>query len=883
MAGRNANISVKIEGESDFGAARREAKAAIDDIEKSADDITLTPELDTSEIRKAIDLAKTLDGLTAEMTIDTDVSQIVEAEKLARSLRGFQARVDLSVAGKEELTEALNLSEQMDRLRTVRLEVQGRQDLERAAEIADDLERRRSVPIDAQASDLQRLDDQVGDALTRGGEAGSDGIAGALADTDLSDVGGSMADQLASSLAAAGPYAAAAGAVGAVFGESFLEGFNNALPSGRTDTIRALRENLSESDLQASGVAGGEAYSAGLSDGLTGAKDAAALIQGELSRVDDSLDLTNATRQALALEKVFGTDLRDSVAAVDKLVSQGLVKNSEEGFNLLFQLGRQTGIQFDEMLELTNEFSTAIKALGIDGPKGLQLIGEMVERGIFPQVDQAGEVFEELNETIISGGAADALAAIGFNAEAMQDKIAGGGPEAAAAVSEIAQQILLLESDADQAAATTAIFGGNMGLLGDDAREAALELFATADQIGGVGEAASRAADSIEESATGMDRLKKVAVDLGNELGTVAADAIDLGTALADADWDTVADKAASLGETLATKLGGPLFDIADRLGVDPFGPAKDGFNELFDGSEKLATTLPKAKDGLDQAAEASENLSGGVYDAAAAVDELSAELQGLFDFSADQLMRDVAEAADELAESFKNGGAEAVGMGGSIDFSTEAGRKLGEQMEDVNEILVDLAVAYANNEITSDQYAQATGELTGALSSTGAEANVTKDKVEGLRQKYLDVDRINSVSTDFVANTSTAIGNVTALQQAIAGIKSKSVTISASISGPTGISASGSIARRAGGGDTQGLTLVGEEGPELVDFKGRAFVYTAGQTREIRANQADLGGRTPALAGAGRPQVYIENWVVDKGRDSWQDLQLAQQVYGDR
>ena len=60
MAGRNANISVKIEGEADFGAARREAKAAIDDIEKAAD-VTLTPELDTSEIRKAIDLAKQLE------------------------------------------------------------------------------------------------------------------------------------------------------------------------------------------------------------------------------------------------------------------------------------------------------------------------------------------------------------------------------------------------------------------------------------------------------------------------------------------------------------------------------------------------------------------------------------------------------------------------------------------------------------------------------------------------------------------------------------------------------------------------------------------------------------------------------------------------------
>jgi hypothetical protein len=202
--------------------------------------------------------------------------------------------------------------------------------------------------------------------------------------------------------------------------------------------------------------------------------------------------------------------------------------------------------------------------------------------------------------------------------------------------------------------------------------------------------------------------------------------------------------------------------------------------------------------------------------------------------------------------------------------------------MEDVNEILVDLAVAYANNEITADQYAAATGELTGALSSNGAEANVTKDKVEGLRQKYLDVEGIDSIRTDFEANTERALNNVTVLSRAIANIQSKSVTISASISGPTGISASGTIARRAGGGDTSGLTLVGEEGPELVDFKGRAFVYTAGQTREILSNQSDPGS---ALVGAGRSGSFIQNAtiVVDKGVDLWQQLDQAEMVYGHR
>ncbi len=880
MAGRNADIRVTVKGDADFGAARREATEALDDIERKAKDVTLSPELDTSEIRQAIALAEQLDGMVATLDIDADPADIVAAEKLARSLRGFQARVDLSVEGKAELTEALGLADKMEGLRKVKVEVQGRQDLERAQEIADDLERRRTVPIDAQASDLVRLDDQVADALRDGGEAGAAGVAGALGGIDFGDIGGSAQDELLGSLAAAGPWAAAAGTIGAVFGDEFLQGFNNALPSGRADTIRALRNNLSERDLAAVGLAGGEAYSSGLTDGLADAKDSAALIKSELGGIDDSLDLTNATRQATALSTVFDVDLRDAVTSVDKLLSQGLVQNSEQGFNLLFELAQQTGTQFDEMLELTDEFSVALRALGIEGPKGLKLIGEMVERGIFPQVDQAGEVFEEFNEQINTGGAAEGLEAIGLNAEDMLARLRAGGPDAAAATAEIARQLLATNDNAVQASASASIFGGNMDLLGDDAREAALQLFATADGTAAVGTAATDAADAIEDSASGLDRLKRVAIELGEELGGTVADGIDTLNSLAELDFGSAADSAAAFGESLGVKVLGPLADIADRLGLDPFGPAKDGFEELFGSTEKLATSIPKAQAGMDGATEASENLSGGMYDAADATDQLEAELRGLFDFSADQLLRDIADSADDLAASFEDGAGQAVGLGGAIDITTESGRRLQDQMEGLTDKLIDAQVAAANNEITAGQLADTQSFLASEFDRVTGAAGLTKDQVEGLRQKYLAVP--SKVTTDVTANTSTAINNVTALQNAIANIKSKSVTISASISGPTGISASGTISRKARGGWTDGLTLVGEEGPELIDVRGRAFVHTAAETRELLSNRggALAGPAVPTTNYAG-PRLNIEQLVIDKGVDLWQGLLMAEKLAG--
>ncbi len=882
MAGRNADIKVTVKGDADFGAARREASDALDDIEQKAKDVKLSPELDTAEIRKAIALAEQLDGMVATLDINADPADIVQAEKLARSLRGFQARVDLSVEGKAELTEALGLADKMEGLRKVRVEVQGRQDLERAQEIADDLERRRTVPIDAQASDLVRLDDKVGEALASGGEAGAEGIGEALGDVDFGALGEAGRDKLLESLKAAGPWGAAAAGIGAVFGDEFLEGFNNALPDSRGDTIRALRTNLSPDELAAVGRAGGDAYSSGLAEGLSGAKDTAAALQGQLGSIDEAFDLKEVTRQATALEQVFGVDMTESINAVAKLVSQGLVADSREGFDLLFELGQQTQGQFDEMLTSTDEFSTSIKALGIEGPRGLKLIGEMIRTGIFEQADQAGEVFSELNETIVNGGAAEALQELTGDADGFTAAVAGGGPKAAAAVSEIATQLLAVDDNAKQAQLTTAIFGGNMGLLGDDAREAALELFATADGIDIVGTEASDAADQIEASASGMDRLKRVAVDLGDNLGTTVGSLLDMGNALASADWDGVKDKADEFGQTLGTLVGGPLAQFADTLGIDPFGPLKDGLRDLgVLSDEDLPPKLGHTIDKMGETGDAAEDMADGVDSATQSADELEAQLRGMFDFSADQLFRDIAESADQLAASLKDGGAKAVEFSGDIDITTEGGRDLQEQLEGINGVLIDAEVAYANQEISAQALADVHLSLRNQLESAGKAAGLTKDQIQTLTDKYLAVP--DTVTTEVTANTSTAINNVTALQNAIANIKSKSVTISASISGPTGISASGTIARKARGGWTDGLTLVGEEGPELIDVRGRAFVHTAAETRELMSNRGGaLAGPGVPSAAAG-PRVNIEQLVVDKGVDLWQALDMAELVYGGR
>lgn len=836
--------------------------------------------VDLADLRQAFDLANKLAKTTAKMTVDTDLTELQKANDLANALDSFVAVIDLQTNGEGKLREALEISDALERVATIAIDVKGKEDLREAGRIADDLERTRTVPIAARKEDLIRLQDSI----TSAGEGGAEGVDGAMRDIDFADIGGSALDQLTGAIGAAGPWAAVAAGVGAVFGDEFLEGVNNALPSGRQDTIRALKYNLAESDMKAIGEAGGAAYSAGLSESLVGAKDAAAVVKGELGNIDKDLDLSAVTEQATALEQVFGVDVATSVASVDKLISQKLVPNAEVGFNLLFELGQQTGTQFDEMLELSDEFSTSIKALGIEGPKGLKLIGDMVEQNIFPQVDQAGEVFQEFFEIVSNGQAADTLEKIGLNAEEMQRRIAAGGPDAAKATKEIATALLAVDDEGQQAADTTAIFGSNMGYLSDEARNAALELFATADGTEAVGTGASDAAAKIEGAASGLDRLKKLAVDLGNELGTTVADVVDLGNALAIADWDTFGDKAEAVGKKLATSLLGPMQELAgpiDRLG-DKLGFDVPNAFDLLDGkidraNPKLLSHSDALKKTGDAAADAADGL-GETKDAVQALDDQISIFSGRFD--EDQVMRQLQEDTEKALESVKGLTGASYDLGTGFDISTEAGRAAQSAMEDLSGNLDNLIDLNHDHRLSAEEVAAGQQLVEGTLRDVAARMGLTEDETRQLIERYGQVPKSLVTQISAIDYASAVVKN---LQTQLSGLKDKTITITAK---NAVIAATAATAgKRAKGGGTRGLTLLGEEGPELVDFSGDAFVYTANQTKGLLSSGAvrafAQGGLAtqPSIAGEDGPELILPLTKPDRIRallDQYGSMLLA-------
>jgi hypothetical protein len=330
---------------------------------------------------------------------------------------------------------------------------------------------------------------------------------------------------------------------------------------------------------------------------------------------------------------------------------------------------------------------------------------------------------------------------------------------------------------------------------------------------------------------------------------------------------------------------------------------ATTGTSDLEGVTGFLGEKLGSTSEALAKGGESASEMAGGIDVARLSVEELDAaldEFAGRFD--ADATFRNIVEDAEGAAEAVAGLTASSYELGTGFDISTEAGRAAEAALEDLSGNLDDLIGLQREGQLEAGQFAAGQAQIEAAVRAVARQLNLTEAETQDLIDRYAavpadvntnlratdlatrptrDVDAAyarlpTSKNTDLRA-TDFATAKVTALQTALNGLRDRTVTVRAVSVGNVGINA------RAKGGDTEGLTLVGEEGPELVDFKGRAFVYTAAETRQMLkgADVTPMTGRGQGVTGvASGPRINIEQWVVDKGRDSWQDLLLAEQIF---
>ena len=225
----------------------------------------------------------------------------------------------------------------------------------------------------------------------------------------------------------------------------------------------------------------------------------------------DNASLANVTKNAIALEDVFGFDIMESMRGVNSLMDQFGI-TSDQAFNLIVQ-GAQKGLnQNDDLLDTINEYSVQFKNAGYSADDMFNMLANGVESGTW-SVDKLGDAVKEFNIRMSDGSAKEAVEALGFSWEKVSEDWSKGGDSAKEVFNMLVNELDGLET-------TTEGYNIGVGLLGtmyeDLGQEAVLALSNTEGAINSASDAMaqmdSAAYDTLENSLSQLGRTVKAEV-----------------------------------------------------------------------------------------------------------------------------------------------------------------------------------------------------------------------------------------------------------------------------------------------------------------------------------------------------------------------------------
>ena len=335
-----------------------------------------------------------------------------------------------------------------------------------------------------------------------------------------------------------------------------------------------------------------EVYNANYGDSLGGVSDALSTVI-QLTDDLDNASLAQITKNAIALEDVFGYDVTESMRAVNSLMDQFGV-TSEQAFNLIVQ-GAQKGLdQNGDLLDTINEYSVQFKTAGYSADDMFNMLANGAEFGTW-SVDKLGDAVKEFNIRASDGTVSEAIKknakAFGLTkkeAEELSSQIEGGSVEA---YQKLLDKLKEVDDDATRYQMGVAMYGTMWEDLGEDAVFALMEtegaINSTADAMAKMDAAAY---DTLESSLSQLGRTIKAEVvqPIAEKLIPVVKKAVEYITANVGPAVDWLLDHLPEVGIVLGTvgsviaamKWGSIVSQITKVVGaVKGFGAALAGIS----------------------------------------------------------------------------------------------------------------------------------------------------------------------------------------------------------------------------------------------------------------------------------------------------------------
>jgi phage-related minor tail protein len=328
-----------------------------------------------------------------------------------------------------------------------------------------------------------------------------------------SEAFGGFADEF--KIGAAGVGIAAAGFL--------VDSFNEGLDFSKTKNVLAARLGLVGPDAQRAGDAAGALWTNGFTDTAEEAADAVrSTVSGKLASINDGGAVQRIAGQLAGLSKTTGEDMDSISSAVSNMVKNGLVKNSQEGLDLVAQAFQKFGPYAGDVLDTIKEYSTQFKNLGIDGQTSMGLIQQMVDQGIVPSTDKAADLLKEFSIRVhdTSQTSQDAFKQLGINQGDFVKQLQEGGPVAEGAIQSVFDKLSSIKDPIQRNKIGVELMGTQWEDTGG--RINGIDLSKARGEMGNTQGAAQRMTDAAVGSANTITaRFSRMSRDVSNYISQV--------------------------------------------------------------------------------------------------------------------------------------------------------------------------------------------------------------------------------------------------------------------------------------------------------------------------------------------------------------------------
>ncbi len=599
-------------------------------------------------------------------------------------------------------------------------------------------------------------------------------------------------------LGSLGGMAAAAGAAAA---GALTVGFQNRLQVGDATVALNTQVGLTEFQAGRSGQVAGQLYSEGLGEGIG---DVAAVV-GNVGRsfrglADDSKGLEDVSRRALVVSQVFGEDVNRVVRSTGQLLRNGLAPDAKTALDIIATGYRENLDVAGDFLDTIDEYSPYFARLGLDATTALGLVNQMLQAGARDS-DYAADAIKEFTLRAIDGSKStvNAYKDLGLSADEMAQKIAKGGPTAAAAFMQIIEAIRKVEDPIKQNEIGVGLFGTKWE---DTVRDVLPNIDLTRTGFEEVAGSVDKMNESIKDSDS--TALKQFTRDLES-----AANATVEG-AVAFSKWTD--DQLRALNGVI-------------------------GINKATDeNSDKIAhrnELLTKSSDIQGRFNNDLNNANIALNNGSQTAGELSHAYSSLFDSQIALVKGNglLAEAQGHTLDSNRSNYAAFLNL-------SAAGYQVASSLADAATQMDDAAVAATGATVRTDALGRSIISIPGQKPIT-----ITADTLQADPRLQGVINRLAAIQSKTVT---ISINEIRTAQEYSSSVGGRSGQAHGGVTGAGYERAWERMGAAATGGARGGGTVVNEQGPEAIRLPSGSTVIPAGMTKALE--QRWLGGAGGAV-----------------------------------